>query len=139
MPSIFSRIIAGEIPGEFIYTGERWVAILDIRPSAPGHTLVIPIHEAQYLAELPRTVLADLGVVLGQITAAVKKASGAPAVHVVLNDGSAAGQEVPHVHFHVIPRTPNDGKKSGLFGGQPATKDALAEMAGRIRAALGTE
>ena len=136
MSSIFSRIIAGEIPGEQIYADAQWVAILDIRPSAPGHALVIARTEVTHLAELPAVALAALGPALVAVTAGVKAATGAPAVNVILNDGPAAGQEVPHVHFHVIPRHADDGHRVGILGKQIAKAADLAAMAGRIRAAI---
>ncbi len=110
MPSIFTRIIAGEIPGRFVFKDELWVALLDISPAAPGHVLLIPRHEGHYLADLPAAALASLGDRLARVTTAVKSATGCPAVNVLVNDGAAANQAVPHVHLHVIPRFPGDGK-----------------------------
>lgn len=136
MPSLFTRILNGQIPGEFVLRGERWSAILDIKPTAPGHSLLIPHAEAQHLHELPPSTLADLGLVLVRLTAAVRRATGCPAVNVVVNDGPAAGQEVPHAHVHVIPRFAADGKRSGPFGGAPARAEDLAAMGDRLRAAL---
>ena len=109
MPSLFSKIIAGQIPGEFVFRTERWVAFLDIRPTNPGHTLLVPVAEAQYLADLPVETLAEIGLYLPRLVRAVKHGTGCPAVNVVLNDGPEAGQEVPHVHFHVVPRNVDDG------------------------------
>jgi histidine triad (HIT) family protein len=136
MSSLFTRIIQGQIPGEFVLRGELWVAILDINPSAPGHCLLIPVAEAQHLHELPAATLAGLGPALARLTAAVRRATGCPALNVVVNDGPAAGQEVPHAHLHIIPRFPDDGRRAGLFGGKRAEAAALAEMGARLRAAL---
>jgi histidine triad (HIT) family protein len=110
MPSIFTRIISGEIPGRFVFKDDLWVALLDISPANPGHVLLIPQHEAQYLSDLPVATLAVLGDRLGRLIATVKRATGAPAVNVIVNDGPAANQAVPHVHLHLIPRFPGDGK-----------------------------
>jgi histidine triad (HIT) family protein len=111
MPSLFSRIIVGDIPAQFVFKDAQWVAFLDIKPTNPGHALLVPRVEAQHLAELPEDVLAGLGPYLARLTATVKRASGAPAVNVVVNDGPAAGQEVPHAHIHVIPRHDGDGRR----------------------------
>ena len=135
MPSLFTRIIAAEIPAHVVFRAERWVAILDIKPTAPGHALLIPIAEAQHLHELPPSTLAELGLHLARLTRAVRQATGCPAVNVVMNDGPAAGQEVPHAHLHVIPRWPDDGLRSGPFGGSPAATEELTAMADRLRAA----
>ena len=108
MASLFTRIISGEIPGKFVFKDERWVALLDISPANPGHVLLIPVAEAQYLSDLPGGTLAQLGDRLSRLIATVKKATGAPAVNVLLNDGPAANQAVPHAHLHLIPRFPGD-------------------------------
>jgi histidine triad (HIT) family protein len=110
MPTIFTRIIQGEIPGQFVFRDELWVALLDIKPANPGHVLLIPRHETQFLGDLPPATLAALGDRLKRLITAVKSATGCPAVNVVVNDGPAANQAVPHVHLHVIPRFPGDGK-----------------------------
>jgi histidine triad (HIT) family protein len=96
--------------------------------------LLIPVAEAQYLADLPGATQAELGLHVCRMTAAVKRATGCPAVNVVVNDGPLAGQEVPHVHIHVVPRWPHDGK-GFLFKG--AADPQQAAMAVRLRAAWG--
>jgi histidine triad (HIT) family protein len=110
MASIFTRIINGEIPGRFVFQDDLWVALLDISPANPGHVLLIPRHEAQFISALPPSTLAVLGDRLGRLVAAVKTATGCPAVNVLINDGPEANQAVPHAHIHVIPRYANDGK-----------------------------
>ena len=130
--SLFSRIVAGQIPGEFIFRSERWVSFMDIRPTNPGHALLVPVAEAQFLADLPGGTVAELGVYLQRLTRAIKRVSGAPAVNVVLNDGPAAGQEVPHVHFHVVPRWPGD--EAG-YRFRPHAGADVAGMAAQLRIA----
>ena len=134
MPSIFSKIIAGQIPGEFVFQDDLWVAMLDIRPVSPGHALLVPRAEGQHLADLPAPTLAALGDRLARLTAAIKAASGAPAVNVVVNDGPAAGQEVPHAHLHVFPRFPGDNKRLG-WPATPYADGELAAWAAKLRAA----
>ncbi len=102
--TLFSKIIAGEIPGEFIFKDERWVAFLDIFPAAPGHTLLVPRDPVAFLSELPGGTQACMGQYISALSAAVKQAAQAPAVSVLVRDGSEAGQEIPHVHIHFIPR-----------------------------------
>lgn len=135
MPSIFSRIIAGGIPGEFILQDDTWVALMDIAPAAPGHVLLIPRAECQYLAELPAATLAALGDRLARLTAAVKAATGAPAVNVLVNDGPEAGQAVPHAHLHIIPRFAGDGVHAHPKGGKYA-EGQMQAMAAKLRSAL---
>ena len=134
MPSIFTRIIAGEIPGEFVFRDNLWVAVLDIRPVSPGHALLIPLAECQFIADLPAPTLTALGDRLGRLTAAVKAASGAPAVNVVVNDGPAAGQEVPHAHLHVFARFPDDNKRLG-WPATPYGDGELKAWAAKVRSA----
>lgn len=134
MPSIFSKILAGQIPGQFVFRDELWAALLDLRPVSPGHALLIPLHEAQFLADLPAPTLAALGDRLARLTAAIKTASGAPAVNVVVNDGPAAGQEVPHAHLHVFARFPDDGKRLA-WPATPYADGELAAWAAKVRAA----
>ena len=132
MASIFTRIIAGELPGEFVFRAERWVAFLNIRPTAAGHVLLVPVTEAVHLADLPGATQADLGVHLARLTTAVRRVTGCPAVNVVLNDGPVAGQEVPHAHFHIIPRWANDGLG---YHFAPQTGVGLATLGHDLRAA----
>jgi diadenosine tetraphosphate (Ap4A) HIT family hydrolase len=101
--SIFSKIIAGEIPCHKVFETERTLAFLDINPLSPGHTLVIPKECKAKVHELSPESLADLGVVLGKVAAVV----GGENYNVLQNNGSLAHQEVMHVHFHIIPK-PNE-------------------------------
>ncbi len=110
MASIFSRIITGELPGEFVFQDPLWVAFLDLKPTAFGHTLLVPRQEAQHLQDLSVETLTALGPTCSRLIGAVKAACQAPAVNVVLNDGPAAGQVVYHAHLHLIPRFVGDGR-----------------------------
>jgi histidine triad (HIT) family protein len=134
MPTIFSRILAGEIPAHFVFQGPSWVAFLDIAPANPGHVLLVPRHEAQFLSGLPVSALAELGPTLARLITAVRHASGAPAVNVLINDGPEAGQAVPHAHVHVIPRHAGDGKHYHPGGGK-YPGDEAARMADKLRKA----
>mmetsp|Transcript_19735 Transcript_19735/g.51933 ORF Transcript_19735/g.51933 Transcript_19735/m.51933 type:complete len:143 (+) Transcript_19735:20-448(+) len=112
--SIFTKIIQGTIPSSKVAKGETWYAFLDINPRRPGHTLVIPIEEKQRIADLTPASRAGLldGIVEAQrrLTAVF----GTVDFQVSCHDGPMAGQEVPHVHFHIIPREDGDGGKSML-------------------------
>ncbi len=135
MPSLFSRLIAGDLPGEFVFKDRLWVALLDISPANPGHCLLVPTTEAQFLAQLPTETLAALGPALVRLIAAVKGATGCPAVNVLVNDGPEANQAVPHAHVHVIPRHTADGKLHHPKG-TPYQGDGLKAMAQRLRDAV---
>lgn len=122
------------------------IAFLDIHPLRPGHALVVPRRHAVFLHELS----ADERAALTEAAARIGVAQGAAGLPrqggtLLVNDGPAAGQHVPHVHLHVIPRGRGDlaavmlGYASRVFGrfGRPADRAALDALAARIRAALG--
>ena len=107
-PTLFTKIIRGDIPSSKVAEGDEWYAFLDINPHRPGHTLVVPKEQAQRISELStesRRALTD-GVVEVQRRLSIE--FGTTDFSVNLNDGPLAGQEVPHVHFHVIPRISED-------------------------------
>lgn len=136
--SIFSKIIRGEIPAQRVYEDDHTIAILDINPLSEGHVLVIPKEPAETMADLSDEFAAAVGRVLPRIVRAVKKATGAEAVNVLQNNGSAAGQVVMHVHVHVIPRFPDResaGSGAGLrveWKAGEADAEALADLGRRI-------
>ncbi|GKZ14931.1 HIT family protein [Haladaptatus sp. T7] len=106
---IFCQIVAGDIPSKTVYEDESVLAFLDVNPLAPGHTLVISKDHHETLDDLPDDAAADLFSVLHGLTPAVETAVDADASNVAFNNGEAAGQEVPHVHGHIIPRFDGDG------------------------------
>ena len=134
MPSVFSRIIAGEIPCHRVASTGRWVAFLDINPVAPGHTLLVPVAEAPLLDGLDRATLDELGGFAARSIRAIKAVTGAPAVNLIVNDGPEAGQEIPHAHLHLIPRRAGDGQRIGLRHARADAAD-LAAMAARLAVA----
>jgi len=107
--TIFERIVAREIPARIVHETDTTLAFLDANPLASGHTLVIPKTPHERLADLPASEAADLFAVVHTLAPAIERAVEADATTVGINDGEAAGQEVPHVHVHVIPRFDGDG------------------------------
>jgi histidine triad (HIT) family protein len=130
-PTIFDKIIAGEIPCHRVYEDDLVLAFLDINPLSPGHTLVIPKERAAHLHGLSEESAAALGRILPRICRAVLRASGATAYNILQNNGAAAHQEVMHVHFHIIPKISSAGLglawKAGKLD-QDAAKSMLAAM-----------
>lgn len=98
MPSIFSRIIAGEIPSYKIAEDEAHYAFLDINPLNEGHTLVVPKHEVDYIFDLPDDEYAALQLFAKRVAVALKKS--VPCKRVAT---AVLGMEVPHAHIHLIP------------------------------------
>jgi len=109
MASVFSQIVDGEIPARVVHEDETTFAFLDANPLAPGHTLVIPKEEYERLNDVPEDVAADIYATIHRLIPRVEEAVDAPATTVAFNNGEAAGQEVPHVHCHIIPRFEGDG------------------------------
>ena len=129
MPSIFSRIAAGEIPAHGLREDDRFLAFLDVRPIRPGHALVIPKEEIDHFFDLPDGMLGDLMVFAKPVANAIRSVTGAARVGCAV-----VGVEVPHAHLHLIPV---DGVGDLDFGrASEASQDDLAAMAERIRAAM---
>ena len=106
--TIFDRIIQGQCPASFVHEDAICVAFLDIRPMTPGHVLVVPRHSVPTLDQLDAATRAHLWEVVQRVGAAQRRGLGSHAQHLLVNDGKAASQSVPHVHIHVIPRYQND-------------------------------
>jgi histidine triad (HIT) family protein len=130
MASIFSRIIAGELPGRFVWRDDRAVAFLSINPLQPGHTLVVPVEETDHWIDLDAELLTHLTTVAQHVGRALDRAFAPEKVGLML-----AGLEVPHVHLHVVPIR---GVHDLDFANAEASPDpaALDDAAERIRAAL---
>ncbi len=129
--SIFSRIIRGEIPSQKVYEDAAVFAFLDINPLSDGHTLVVPKRQAERLDQLSAGELADLARAIGALAPRILRAVGATDYNLLQNNGPAAGQVVPHVHFHIIPRRPGDGL-GYRWNVQARTPAELAALAARI-------
>ena len=106
---IFCSIVTGDIPARVVYETDDVLAFLDANPLAPGHTLVIPKAHAPRVSDLEADRAAAVFETVADLTPRVQDAVDADAATVGINDGAAAGQEVPHVHAHVIPRFDDDG------------------------------
>jgi diadenosine tetraphosphate (Ap4A) HIT family hydrolase len=104
---IFCQIVAGEIPSFKLFEDELVLAFLDVSPLSHGHFLVIPKQHAEYITSVSDEALARIPVVIKRIALAMGLEDSA--FNVLQNNGRAAGQVVPHVHFHCIPRTAEDG------------------------------
>ncbi len=130
MPTVFSLIIAGRIPGTFVWRDERCVAFMSINPMAHGHTLVVPIEELDHWVDGDPELVAHLFEVTRIIGVAQRAAFGCERVGVIV-----AGYEVPHTHVHVIPT--NDMRELS-FANAAASVDraALESAAESIRVEL---
>lgn len=102
--TIFSKIIAGQIPSHKVYEDAHVFAFLDINPLAPGHTLVIPKEAKPTIDLLSDESAAAIGRALPRLCRAIMKATGCSDYNILQNNGRAAHQVVMHVHFHIIPK-----------------------------------
>jgi histidine triad (HIT) family protein len=132
--NIFARILRSELPKVAVYEDAATLAFMDIMPSVEGHVLVIPKEPAESILDLSPEGAAAVMATTQRIARAVKKALGAPGVMLVQLNGAAAGQSVPHIHFHVLPR--QDGLDLKLHGRAMVDPKTLEPIAAKIRAAL---
>ena len=135
MATIFSRIVAGEIPCHKVAEDDEFFAFLDINPVAVGHTLVIPKEEINYLFDIEDAKLGRMMAFAKRVARAQEKAITCKRVGLAV-----MGLEVPHAHIHLIPITKESdmyfGGKKLEFGGKKLelSQDELADIAAKIRA-----
>lgn len=131
MASIFSKIIAGELPGNFIWRDDKVVAILTIAPICPGHTLVLPVREIDHWDDMPAELAHHCLDVSRSIAKAMKRVYDCRRVSLQI-----VGLEVPHTHLHLVPI--NSMEDTSFARARQASPDELAREAGRLREALTT-
>jgi histidine triad (HIT) family protein len=130
MPTLFTRIVQGEIPAHVILEDEDYFAFLDVFPLVEGHVLVIPKREVDYIFELDDETLAGLIVFSKRVAKAVCKAIPCRKVGV-----SVVGLEVPHAHVHLVPLQQVDDMNFSRPKLKPSPEE-LADVAARIRNCL---
>lgn len=130
VPTVFTRIIEGEIPGTFVWHDDECVGFLSINPVNPGHTLVVPRAEVDHWLDLEPALAAHLMTVAQTVGRAVQHAFSPLRVGLLI-----AGLEVPHTHLHVMPIHAGEADLH-LDRASTATPDELAASAEELRAAL---
>jgi histidine triad (HIT) family protein len=105
---VFCKIVAGELPCSRIYEDDLVLSFLDIAPLAPGHSLVIPKKHYETYPEVPPEEVAAVTSAMIRIAPAITASQNADGFNLLLANGACAGQVVPHVHFHIIPRREGD-------------------------------
>ena len=131
--NVFARILRNELPSERVYEDEQTVVIMDIMPRANGHVLVIPKTPARNVLDATPEQLAACMVTLQKMSHAVMKAFGAGGVTIQQYNEAAGGQEVFHLHFHVLPR--HEGVRMRRPGNMEKA-EVIKANAEKIRAAL---
>jgi histidine triad (HIT) family protein len=133
---VFCSIVDGEIPAHTVHETDEVLAFLDANPLEPGHALVIPKAHHGRLEDLPADLAASVWGTVSDLAPRIEFAVGADALSIGVNDGAAAGQEVPHVHVHVVPRRQGDGGgpiHAAFPGQQDLDDEELATIAESIR------
>ena len=133
---VFCEIVAGAAPASVVHDDDRSLVFLDIRPVTPGHLLVLPKRHATDLAELDEATGGHLCAVAMRLARALRRSGlRCDGVNLFLADGEAAGQEVFHVHLHLIPRFAGDGFRLDADSATEPPRAELDAIAARIRAA----
>lgn len=133
---IFCKIIAGEIPSTRVYEDAHVLAFMDIGPVIKGHTLVIPKQHVDPITAVPPDVLNRVMAVVQKIAKAQMNGLRADGVNILQANGAAAGQVVPHLHFHVVPRFKTDGHHWNWAAKKYETIDEMKQLADKIKGAL---
>lgn len=136
---VFCRIVKGELPSTKVYEDKDTIAFLDIGPVVKGHTLVVPKKHHDPLMNTPAEILRNLITVVQMVAIAQTRGLGADGINVTQANGPLAGQEVPHIHFHVIPRFKNDAHSWNWKAGKYDSPQEMQDMAGKIRKFCGKD
>jgi histidine triad (HIT) family protein len=131
--NIFARILRGELPAIKIYEDDHVLAFMDIMPQADGHALVIPKVPAVSLLDLSPEAAAYTIQIVQKIAKAIETALDAKGIVLMQLSGAAAGQTVPHVHFHLIPSSIHE---LGRHAAQMGDQEKIKSLAEKIKAVL---
>ena len=131
---VFCKLRDGQIPSMKIFEDDKTLAFMDVMPQADGHTLVIPKEPAENIFELSSEGAAAMIETTQKVAKAVRKGLDAPGIMIFQLNGKAAGQSVPHVHFHIVPRSKGIDLKLHARGMEDMGK--LKAIAEKIKAAL---
>jgi histidine triad (HIT) family protein len=133
MDCIFCKIINKEIDSKIIYEDNQNLAFLDIHPHAPGHTVIIPKKHTKTILELDASEIKDLFTALKNTLEIIQKALNPDGFTIGINHGESAGQVIPHLHIHLIPRFKNDGGGSIHSVVLNKPKESIEEIYNKIK------
>ena len=126
---VFCKIVKGQAPASIVYEDQEVMVFLDIRPLNMGHTLVIPRAHYVDIFDIPNALLSRIHKIAKHVAPAIKKATTADGISIIQQNGKAAGQDIFHLHVHVVPRF--EGQKLPRFSElrevERAKLDAMAE------------
>lgn len=130
---LFCKIANKQIPADLVYEDDKTMAILDINPRAPGHTMVIPKEHSENILDLKDVNVGPTFLTVKKITAILSKVIKPDGFTIGINHGRASGQVIDHLHVHVIPRFNDDGGSSIHSVVNNPPKESLKEIAEKIR------
>ena len=131
---IFCKIIEGETPGYIVYEDDMTLAFLDANPVTDGHTLVVPRHHEARIERLPTDYYEAVWATVRRLVSPIERAMEASASNIDVHNGRAAGQLIPHVHVHIIPRRgPGSAIADVAKRMRPRGREYFEEVAERIR------
>ena len=133
---IFCSIVSKKIPATIVYEDDDVLVFMDIGPVIKGHALVISKQHFDPVTETPDEILAKLHLTAKRIAQAQMNGLGADGVNIIQNNGAASGQEVPHIHVHVIPRFNNDGHHWNWNAKKYNDFNEMAELASKMQKSL---
>lgn len=133
---VFCKIVNGDLPATRVFEDDRVLAFLDIGPIAKGHTLVIPKIHVDPITSAGDAVLHAVISAVRRVARAQMDGLQAHGVNVTQANGRVAGQVVPHMHFHVIPRFSGDSRARNWHPGTYENREEMERFAARLRAAL---
>lgn len=131
---IFCRILKGKLPSYTIYENDKVIVFLDIVPVNKGHALVVPKKHFETILDCEDNILKEIIVVAKKVTPAILKAVNSGGFNLGINNKKVAGQLVPHLHLHIMPRFEDDDHK--LWSGKAINKSELKETANKIKSLL---
>ena len=133
---LFCGIVSGKIPSIKVFEDSQHLAFLDINPRNPGHTLAIPKRHYEVVMDMPETEAGKLFELVKRLSVNIKTATKADGISIIQNNYKPAGQVVPHVHFHVIPRFTAEGPPSleALLPVKKMPEEILKKIADSIKA-----
>ncbi len=132
---LFCKIVAGDIPSFRVYEDDAVIAFLDIKPVNPGHTLIVPKIHSEGFHDASEEALQRVAVATQKVANAIMSSLGVPAFNLMQNNGTVAGQVIPHLHIHIIPRHSDDGIQ--LWPGTTYAEGEIAAIQEKIKSILG--
>jgi len=131
---LFCQIVAGEVPSFKVAESDNAIAILDVNPVNPGHTLIIPKKHSENMLDADDEILKEMILFSQRVAKAVLSGLGYDAFNLELNNGRISGQIIPHLHWHIVPRIADDGLQH--WPGKKYKAGEAEEIAEKIKAQI---